>query len=104
MAEPQDRRVVQCNYAVGTNIAAPGARAYVTTTNPGGGQDRIGVLVRSRGGRWVAKWERSDRLRDFRVKTLPPEHPLHKRWDLVDGERAERFVQIMQLPLEDHRG
>lgn len=70
-----DRRVVQCNYAEGTKIAAKGARAYVVYPNPGGGYDRIGILVRSRGARWVEKWERADRLCNFRVKTLPPEHP-----------------------------
>lgn len=74
----RDRRVVQCNYAESTNVAARGARAYVVRLNPGFGNDRIVVLVRSRGGHWVEKWESRERLTAFRVKTLPPEHPL---WD-----------------------
>lgn len=90
----EDRRVVQCNYAEGTSIAASGARAYVALSNPGHGHDRIEILVRSRGGRWVKKWERRQRLTDFRVKTLPPEHPLHSRM-LLDGDHAADFVEEM---------
>ena len=60
-------------------IASPGARAYVLRPNPGGGNDRIVILVRSRGARWVEKWENASRLCDFRLKTLPPEHPLYDR-------------------------
>lgn len=72
-----DRKVVQCNYAEGTKIAAPGARAYLVFPNRGNGYDRIKIVVRSRGARWVEKWERADRLTNFRVKTLPPEHPMY---------------------------
>lgn len=72
-----DRKVIQCNYAEGTSSAPEGARAYVVLPNPGNGHDRIMVLFRSRGGRWVEKWESIKRLRDFRVKTLPPEHPMY---------------------------
>ena len=90
-----DRHVVQCNCAEGTSIAQAGARAYVVTSNPGWGQERIEILVRSRGGRWVRKWERTDRLTNFRGKTLPPEHPLHGRWELLDGEPAARFLAVI---------
>lgn len=87
-----DRKVVQCNLTETTNIAPAGARAYVVLTNPGGGHDRIQVLVRSHGGRWVEKWENMRRLADFRVKTLPPEHPLYANeriWDYdPDGTAA----------------
>lgn len=72
-----DRKVIQCNFAEATNAASTGARAYVVLMNRGGGHDRIVVLVRSRGGRWVEKWEDIRHLKDFRVKTLPPEHPLY---------------------------
>lgn len=77
--------MIQCNYKVGTNVAAMGARAYVVRSNPGGGDDRILVLVRSRGGRWVEKWESTKRLDNFRVKAMPAEHPLFTR-ELADAE------------------
>lgn len=81
-----DIHVIQCNYVVGTKVCSVGARAYVWLTNPGGGSDRIQVLARSRGGRFVERWEDVRHLRDFRLKTMPPEHPLYRRlagisWD-----------------------
>jgi hypothetical protein len=72
-----DRKVIQCNFAEATKVASAGARAYVVLVNAGNAHDRIVVLVRSRGGRWVEKWESIRNLKDFRVKTLPPEHPLY---------------------------
>ena len=75
-----DLHVIACNYAEGTNIARKGALAYVQLLNPGGGNDRLHLLVRSRGGRWVEKWEAMHRLTNFRLKTIPPEHPLYDRW------------------------
>jgi len=97
MTEPlPDRKVVQCNYAVPTKIAAQGARAYVVYPNGGNGHDRIGILVRSRGGRWVEKWEDSRRLRDFRVKTLPSEHPLYGNDRLFDAEWASGLLAAMR--------
>jgi hypothetical protein len=87
--ERDDHRVIQCNYTEGTGVAAHGARAYVVRGNPGNANDRFVILVRSRGGHWVEKWENAGRLTDFRVKTLPAEHPLYAR-DLMSPERAER--------------
>jgi len=87
-----DRRVVQCNYAVGTNIASEGARAYVSLPNKGNGHDRIRVLVRSRGARWVLKWEDTRRLTNFRVKTLPPEHPLYADERLFEAEHLTHLL------------
>ena len=90
-----DRRVVQCNYREATNIAAEGARCYLVRPNPGGGDDRIVILARSRSGRWIEKWEDIRRLRDFRVKTLPPEHPLHgdeRLWDYEPEAMARRLA------------
>jgi hypothetical protein len=78
MIDP-DRKVIQCNYVEATGVAVEGARAYVTRLNPGNGNDRIMVLVFSRGHRWVEKCEDARRLGNFRVKTLPPEHPLYER-------------------------
>jgi hypothetical protein len=70
-----DMRVVKCNYLEPTKIASAGSVAYLSLTNPGGGNDRIVVLVRSRSGRLVRKWESIKRLGNFRAKTIPPEHP-----------------------------
>jgi hypothetical protein len=75
MESGSDRTVVACNYRVGTPVAAPGALAYLCQTE--GSMERCQVLVRSRSGRWVLKWESLGRLHHFRTKTLPPEHPRH---------------------------
>lgn len=74
-ATSDDRKVIQCNLSVTMSYAVEGARAYVVRLNPGWGNERIVVLVRSRGGRWIEKWESVTRLRDFRVKTIPEDHP-----------------------------
>jgi hypothetical protein len=92
--QKDDRRVIQCNYAEGTNIAAPDARAFVLLTNPGGGHDRVFVLVRSRSGRWVKKWESVTRLKNFRTKTLPPEHPLYWVGEF-SGPNIEQVVESL---------
>jgi len=75
MPDPLDMQVVQCNYSEGTSAVAQGAVAYISLLNPGGGNDRIMILARSRGGRLVHKWESIRKLDNFRVKTIPPEHP-----------------------------
>lgn len=78
-----DRRVIACNYTEGTNVAAQGARAYVVPLYLGGNlPERVMVRVRSRGGRWVTKWEAVHRLDNFRLATLPPEHPRYSDEDL----------------------
>ncbi len=93
---PEDRQVVQCNYAEGTGVAASGARAYVAQLNLGNANDRVVVLVRSRGGRWVEKWENTARLTNFRVKTLPPEHPLYNA-RLVPAEHAGSLISSVRV-------
>ena len=101
-----DRKVIRCNHRDGTRAVAEGAAAYVMQTNPGGGHDRIKLLSRSRGGRWIEGWTTTKRLENFRVKTLPPEHPLYGNDRLLDArfgqsllgafavmERVRRFIQ-----------
>jgi hypothetical protein len=76
--ELPDRRAIACNYTEGTGVASEGAKAYVDTAYIGGNlPERVHLLARSRGGRWVKKWENMRRLDNFRFKTLPPEHPLY---------------------------
>lgn len=72
------KTVIVCNYREATKVAARGAKAYVSLTNVGNGFDRIYVVVRSRGGRWIRKWEAMYRLGNFRIKSLPPENPQYE--------------------------
>lgn len=92
--ELADRKVIQCNYRVATHAIAEGARAYVVYFNAGGGHDRLKVLVRSRSGRWIETWVDRRRLADFRVKTLPPEHPMYSngRVQSVTGHWVDGFL------------
>jgi hypothetical protein len=92
-AAAPDRRVIQCNIAVGTKTAVQGARCYVLWLNPGWDNERLSLLIRSRSGRWIQKWERIENLTGFRVKTIPPEHPLYRDVRLVDrGGCADKDV------------
>jgi hypothetical protein len=77
MPDPE-LRVIACNYTIATKTAAAGALCYVVDVNPGNGHNRIFLLSRSRGGRWIKKWEDIRRLGNFRVKTIPPENPRYK--------------------------
>jgi hypothetical protein len=72
-----DKTVVQCNYRVGTAECAADARAYVDRVDWTG--RRVHLLVRSRSGRWIWKWENPARLVDFRYKRIPDGHPLYGR-------------------------
>jgi hypothetical protein len=68
-----DKRVIACNYKVGNPAVSGGSKAYVEMV--AGDGLSLCVLVRSRGGRWVRRWERIKKMENFRFKTLPPEHP-----------------------------
>jgi len=63
-------KAVACNYRYSTKVCPVGAKAYVLGTNPGNGNDHIRIVARSRGGRWVEKYEDSRYLENFRVVTL----------------------------------
>ena len=63
-------RAVACNYIMSTSACSKGAKAFVLGENPGNGNDRIRVLARSRGGRWIEKYEDSRHLGNFRVVTV----------------------------------
>ena len=64
-----DRYAVCCNYAVGTNVAREGAQAWLSPFTRGD-PSHVRLIVRSRSGRWVCKWERLTRLKNFRAKTI----------------------------------
>lgn len=72
-----DKKIIACNFRQGTSVARKGALAYLLSDNRGNGSDRVEILIRSRGGRWVEKWEDIRRLENFRVKTIPSEHFLY---------------------------
>src|SRR4051794_36377440 len=71
-----DRVVIACNYLEATSACRRGALAFVSQAT-GGDIGRVRVLARSRGGRWVCRWEPLRLLGNFRPKTLPAGHPLH---------------------------
>lgn len=68
-----DKKAIACNYLECTSSVSKGALAYVVATS--GAAERINILVRSKGGRWIKKWESFKRLGNFRGKTIPPSHP-----------------------------
>jgi hypothetical protein len=71
-------KAIACNYTESTKIASVGAIAYVARGNPGNGHERIPIVARSRGGRWIYKWESIRRLDNFRLKTVMPGTPLER--------------------------
>lgn len=92
-----DIRGVVCNFTEGTSAVAAGAKAYIVGAFGGNLPDGIEVAVRSRGGRWIRKWERIRRLDNFRWATIPPQHRCYgevARWreseDLVETLRKCR--------------
>jgi len=92
----EDKHVIVCNYTEGTGIVAKGAKAYVVLQLGGNLPENIPVVVRSRGGRWVRKWERVRRLDNFRLKTLPPEHPRYsddRIFEPYDADEALRRLR-----------
>jgi hypothetical protein len=70
-----DKRVIACNLTERTREGAVGSLAYVLGVP--GDPSRVRVLLRSRSGRWITKWESLSRLGNFRLKTLPPAHGRH---------------------------
>lgn len=77
------RRVVACNYTVATSACSEGALCYVCDMAvKGSGKCDVLIHARSRSGRWIQKWERAHRLANFRIKTIPPEHPRHKEYQI----------------------
>ncbi len=70
--------MIICNHATGRSAIAKGARAYVVNPNIGNAGERVEIAVRSRGGRWINKWEDIGRLENFRFKKRAPENVLEK--------------------------
>lgn len=92
-----NRRVIACNFRVSRAAVRRGALAYVSRPDYGSGHERVVLLIRSRGGRWIHKWEAVKNLTNFRVKTIPPEHPRfedERLWSAeVDDDLARRLAK-----------
>lgn len=77
MENKPDKRVVACNYCGSekseTKYIKPGTLCYLL---PNWGV-RCEMLVRSRGGRHVKRWGDFSQFNNYRLKTIPPEHPLY---------------------------
>lgn len=96
-ARPADRPVLVCNYAEPTSACPAGAKAYVVRLYYRGPKPhRAKIVARSRSGRWIETIENLKRLRDFRVKAIPPEHPRYGdvriRWG--EGHPATLFAAL----------
>ncbi len=93
--------MIACNYSESCKTATKGSLAYVMGINPGWDNNRIPILSRSRGGRWIWKWESLKRLCNFRLKTIPPEHPRYQVLGFAPGsdslndilESAQRLLK-----------
>lgn len=96
-----DKRVIACNYAVGTSEFRPGALCYVSLPNRGNNAESIRIRGRSRGGRWITKWEKAWRLINFRWKTLPPEHPRFNDTEIMSD--IEEFDLTMMRTEAEHQ-
>lgn len=89
---PTSRVVIQCNL-IDTDGQAP--RGYLANANWGNYADKIEVVLRRKEGRWSAYWTGIERFDNFRVKTLPPEHPRFgdgRILDFPDRPAAEEEV------------
>ena len=99
------KRVLMCNYREGTSIVPPGARAYFSLGLPGM-PERAYLLVRSRSGRWVQKWENVRHLCNFRFREMQPEHPLYGDTRIADYltddqlRRLEWQMEQYGLPMD----
>ena len=96
MSDAIDKKIIVCNFATPRKTASEGTRAYFAS-NSGGTIDggNVNLLYRSRGGRTIVKYERLKHLKDFRLATLPPDHPLYndERVFKADEEWASKTLE-----------
>ena len=113
------QRFIVCNYAEASSHCSKGSLCYVTGFRLD--SRRVQLLARSRSSRWICKWDKVTAVTNFRLKTLPTEHPLHSdmrlpywNWEVGDlaalirmaedaRERAEkrRLLQLSEAQPED---
>lgn len=96
------KRLIVCNYSEATKAIPKGAKAFVQLSNGGNGHNSICILVRSRGGRWISKWERIHRLSRFRIQSVWPENPMY--WDdRLSGDVTEPSALLTELMMASVR-
>lgn len=89
-SEQRDLRPIACNTASGSSGYSSGSLAYIQRMDG----DRVKILVRSRGGRWIKKWLSLADVTNFRIKRLPCEHPLYPR--VTDWSHHNRLNTAIQ--------
>lgn len=82
MTIAMEDKFISCNYIQPAKVAAEGALCFVLNPNPGNGAANVELLIRSRGGRLICKWERIHRLGRFRLKTVVSEDA--RLWSKLD--------------------
>lgn len=100
-----NRIVLTCNLREAISEASKGARCYVVQHNRGNASDRMELLIRSRSGRWILKWESLSRLTNFRWKPLPPEHPRYGDERLIEQQHypgKENFAEWINKLSDQH--
>jgi hypothetical protein len=75
----EEIKIVACNYAVPVKASSKGTLCFVLRANNGNANESVVILCRSRGGRWIERWERIDRLTNFRFKTVVSADPVFER-------------------------
>ena len=95
MSIGQDIQRIACNYTNDTSAVSKGSIAYVMGGNYGNGYERLDVLARSRGGRFIRRWEPITNLGNFRMKTIPASSSLYGR--LLDGCGSVDTLQGLRL-------
>ena len=93
-----DRYLIVANFQHGTKIVADGAKAFVLWTP--GSPDRCCVVVRSRGGRWIEKWEQTKNLGNLRIKTVVEQGCPAKAWRWASERREDLDDQLQRLKAE----
>jgi hypothetical protein len=91
---PNEHQRIACNFSKNTQTAIKGSLAFVLLPNGGSLHDRLFVLSRSRGGRWIRKWESIKHLANFRKKTIPRDSPLYEK--LIDGCDETALISLTQ--------
>lgn len=94
----EDIRVVVANFRDGTSKCAKGGLCYVVQVYP----RRVRITARSRSGRWIECLENTGRLTNFRIKTMPPQHPRYAK--AVPWRPAEMILEALQAPAPDAGG
>lgn len=92
-----DRYLLVCNYLTQTSEFRKGTLCYIVLLNAGNNSDRIKLFGRSRGGRWIQKWEDIRRLTNFRIKTISAFNSLCKKVEMFGYETTNKTLLLQRL-------